>query len=68
MLLRRLEEPENKDIRSYIITILFGICNEEAFTLILASADTVSTLKPSPAGEVLLYGRRYERTPVEHPA
>lgn len=68
MLLRRLEEPENKDIRSYIITILFCICNEEAFTLIQESADTVSTLKPSPAGEVLLYGRRYERTPIEHPA
>ena len=64
MLLRRLEEPENKDIRSYIITILFCICNEEAFSLILESAETVSSLRPSPTGKTLLYGRKYEQITI----
>ena len=55
-LLKQLEKPENKDIKGFLIDILFSIGNSEAYTLIEQSNSSVAMLAQDPDGDTLLFG------------
>ena len=60
-ILLRLDKPENKSIRNFMIDILFRIKNEEAFQLITKSQGEVAMLRPDPDGEVELFDIPFAR-------
>lgn len=65
LVLRELDNPENKDVARYVFEVLFGRPDQEFFKMIQESRETVYTLEECDDGDLKFYDYRFRKVPLE---
>ena len=64
LVLRELDNPENKDVSRFVFEVLFGRPDQAFFTMIKNSRENIYTLEENQAGDIQFYGYNFVKAPI----